>query len=195
MRILVACESSARVRDAFRLRGHDAYSLDIIPTEGDPKWHLKTPLTKQILAGDWDMIIAFPPCTYLSVVNNRFVRTPGGQILHEQAYRFFMDIVESPCPKVAIENPVGRMSTRYRKPDQIIHPWQFGEPWTKKTCLWLKGLPLLVPTDVVEPVGPWVNGGKYGWGTGLPAEGAGRDSTLRSRTFQGIADAMAAQWG
>ena len=156
MKILVACEESGRVTAEFRKRGHEAYSCDILPTSGGhPEWHIQgdvLPLLKQ----KWDMIIAFPPCTYLTVSGNRWFADRYGKKALErkqkrkEAAEFFMAFALADCPKIAIENPVGYMSNAYRKPDQIIQPYYFGDEARKTTCLWLKGLPLLRPTQVVS---------------------------------------------
>ena len=181
MRVLVACEFSGRVRDAFRARGHDAWSCDLLPSETDGP-HLLGDV-REHLSGAWDLLIAHPPCTHLAVSGARWFKDK--QSAQAEAVAFFMAMVSAPIPRIAVENPVCIMSRLYRKPDQIVHPWQFGHGETKATCLWLKGLPKLAPTQIVEgragrvhhePPGPdrWKN---------------------RSRTYQGIADAMAEQWG
>ena len=173
MNVLIACEESQRVCTAFREKGHRAFSCDIQECSGGhPEWHIKgdvIPLlnghcefTTQDRQTDrqtdrWDLIIAHPPCTFLTVTGNRWLNVEryGQQALdrlaeREKAIDFFMQIINADCDKIAVENPIGCMSTRYRKPDQIIQPWMFGHPTTKTTCLWLKGLPMLTPTDVVE---------------------------------------------
>lgn len=205
MRVLVACEESQEVCKAFRSKGHVAYSCDIIPCSGGhPEWHIMNDV-RDVLDDNWDMILAFPPCTYLTVTGNSWfdIDKYGDKAimrhkLRSDAIDFFMLFVNSKCDKVAIENPVGVMSTVYRKPDQYIQPYHFGHPERKKTCLWLKGLPLLLPTCIVEP-----NIVKYKNGKGTdsvwhintinlpPAE----RSIARSKTFSGVAAAMADQWG
>ena len=204
MKILVACEESQAVTLELRKLGHEAYSCDIEPCSGGhPEWHLQQdilPLLKQ----KWDMIIAFPPCTYLTVTGNRWfnVERYGEKATkrhgdRETAIYFFMAIATAPCNKIAIENPVGVMSTYWRKPDQIIQPYQFGDPFEKKTCVWLKGLPLLKPTNTVKPKPRRVyKSGKsmpswYADAWNLPKEERAR---LRSKTFPGIAKAMAEQF-
>ena len=180
MRVLIGCEFSGIVRDAFRARGHFAVSCDLLPSER-PGPHLQCDVLS-VLADRWDLLIAFPPCTHLAVSGARWFAEKQA----EQAYAlaFVRALMDAPVPRIAIENPVGVISTRLRKPDQIIQPWQFGHGEVKATCLWLKNLPPLAPTNVVagrharvhrEPPGPdrWKN---------------------RSRTYQGIADAMADQW-
>ncbi len=221
MKILVACEESQRVTMEFRARGHEAYSCDIIDCSGGhPEWHIKEdvlPLlngncefktvdgTVHKVDGKWDMIIAFPPCTYLTVTGNRWfnVERYGEKALkriedRKDAIKFFLSFANADCDKIAIENPVGIMSTEWRKPNQIINPWQFGDPFEKKTCLWLKGLPNLEATDIVEiPERKQFASGKsmpawYADAFRLPKE---ERAKLRSKTFTGIARAMAEQWG
>lgn len=205
MKVLVACEESQEVCKAFRARGHEAYSCDILPCSGGrPEWHIQGDVL-QLLNDTWDMLLAFPPCTYLTVTGNRWFNVDryGEKALEriaerEKAISFFMSIINSAIPKIAVENPIGVMSTVYRKPDQIIEPYMFGEPFEKKTCLWLKGLPLLIPTDICEPPERVrFKSGKTmpGWYNDLwklPKEERAR---LRSKTFTGVAKAMAEQWG
>ena len=204
LRVLVACEESQTVCKAFRALGHEAYSCDILDCSGGhPEWHFKQDVLP-LLKEPWDLIIAHPPCTYLTVTGNRWfnVERYGDAAIkraadREEATRFFMEFTKTNCKHVAIENPIGVMSTRYRKPDQTIQPYWFGDPQRKGTCLWLIGLPPLKPTNMVEPEiyvykngkgtdSPWhVNSMK------LPPPERAR---VRSKTFQGIADAMASQW-
>ena len=181
MKILVACEYSGVVRDAFKRLGHDAWSCDILPTES-PGNHYQCDV-REVLAQGWDLMVAHPPCTYLCVSGARWWKARKGE--QQDAIAFFRTLTECPIPRYAIENPIGIMSTIYRKPDQIIQPWQFGHGETKATCLWLKGLPALTPTNIVagrenriHKLGPSANRGK-----------------VRSLTYTGIADAMAEQWG
>jgi site-specific DNA-cytosine methylase len=185
MKVLVACEESQVVCNAFRARGHEAYSCDIVPTTGKNKWwHFQRSIFDVLaLTKGWDMMIAFPPCTHLSVSGARWFKEK--EIEQKEAIRFFMKLVNADIPKIAIENPVGIMSTTYRKPDQIIQPWQFGHGETKATCLWLKNLPKLVPTNIVE-------GREHRVHKMAPGPNRARD---RAVTFQGIAEAMAEQWG
>jgi hypothetical protein len=204
MRILVACEESQAVTKEFRRLGHEAYSCDIVPCSGGhPEWHLQQDVIP-LLAEKWNMILAFPPCTYLTVTGNRWfnVQRYGEKAVkrhqyREEAIKFFMMFANAECDHIAIENPVGIMSTVWRKPDQIIQPWQFGDPYEKKTCLWLKGLPPLTPTNVVmpEPRKEFKSGktmpGWYADAWKLPKE---ERAKLRSKTFDGIANAMAVQW-
>ena len=205
MRILVACEESQRVCVAFREKGHEAYSCDLIPCSGDhPEWHIQADAL-ELLKIKWDMILAFPPCTYLTITGNRLfnVERYGDKAverakLREEAAEFFMKFVNADCPKIAIENPIGYMSTFYRKADQVIQPYQFGHPARKSTCLWLKGLPPLKPTNIVEPeLVYYKSNGKADnpWHVetlDLPKE---ERAKARSKTYPGIAQAMADQWG
>ena len=203
MKILVACEYSGTVRDAFIRRGHDAMSCDILPTD-QPGPHYQGNVL-DVLGDGWDMVIAHPPCTYLCVSGLHWnKRRPGRAALTDQAEAFFMEFTRLGC-KWAIENPVGCMSTRYRKPDQYIQPYQFGNDASKKTGLWLNAVPNLVPTGYVRPR---IVDGKKRWGNQAD-DGQNRDTTtgkvlawgsdeiktLRNKTYQGIADAMAEQWG
>jgi hypothetical protein len=198
MRVLVACEESQAVTIEFRKLGHEAYSCDIEPCSGGhPEWHLQQDVIP-LLEQKWDMIIAFPPCTHLSSSGAAWFEQKRKDGRQQQGADFFMRFVNVNCEKVAIENPVGVMSRLYRKPNQIINPFQFGDPVPKKTCLWLKGLPLLEPTDTVEPeyiVGKR-DGKKY---SKIHYMSVGKEpserSKLRSKTFPGIAKAMAEQWG
>ena len=182
MRVLVACEYSGAVRDAFRARGHDAWSCDLLPTER-PGPHYQEDVREIIADMQWDLMIAHPPCTHLAVSGARWWKDK----LFEQgeALDFVRFLMDAPIPRIAIENPVSKISTAIRKPDQIVQPWQFGHGETKATCLWLKGLPKLVPTDIVD--------GREARIHKMPPS-ADRWKE-RSRTYQGIADAMAAQWG
>lgn len=183
MRVLVACEFSGIVRDAFRARGHDAWSCDILPTEADARWHIQDNVAKHFHDG-WDLMIAHPPCTYLAVSGARWFDKRAYQ--QSKAIAFFWEFVSLiDPPRWCVENPISIMSTKYRKPDQIIQPWQFGHGETKATCLWLKGLPLLKPTNVVD-------GREHRIHKMPPRPDRWRE---RSRTFPGIAAAMAEQWG
>lgn len=196
MRVLVACEYSGAVRDAFRARGHDAMSCDLLPSDG-PGPHYQGDV-RDIIGQGWDLMVAHPPCTYLSVSGmhwtKRGLRDPQ---LTEDALAFVRLLMDAPVPRIAIENPISVISSRIRKPDQIIHPYQFGHDASKATCLWLKGLPPLQPTQTIEP--RIVNGRKR-WGNQTDS-GQNRLSPspdrwkLRSATFAGIAQAMADQWG
>ena len=227
MNVLIACEESQRVCIAFRELGHNAFSCDIVECSGGhPEWHIKgdcLPLlngkckfctmdgTEHEIESKWDLIIAHPPCTYLAISGNRWfnVERYGESAIkraedREKAVEFFMQFVNADCDRIAIENPIGCMSKRYQKPSQIIQPYEFGHPVSKSTCLWLKGLPLLQPTDVVEPEiihskgrtggysgNSWYvkdeNGKILGWNDP-------RTKKERSKTYWGIAREMANQW-
>ena len=182
MKVLIACEFSGIVREAFIAKGHDAWSCDLL----DPEirgHHLQGDISKFIRMFQWDMMIAFPPCTHLAVSGARWFKDKAQE--QKEAVEFFMMLANAPIERIAIENPIGIMSTRYRKPDQIIQPWQFGHGETKSTCLWLKNLPKLQFTKIVEGRVPRIH---------YESPGVNRWKN-RSRTYQGIADAMAEQWG
>lgn len=194
MRVLVACEESGRVTAEFRKRGHEAYSCDILPTSGGhPEWHIQgdvTPLLKE----KWDMIIAFPPCTYLSNAGAKHLFR--GHKLNQERYQkgleakaFFLSILNADCPRIAVENPVSSRIFEMPPHTQEIQPWMFGEPTQKKTRLWLKGLPCLEPTDIVTPIHNC-----HEAGTWFTKGGKDRQKN-RAKTFSGIAKAMAEQWG
>ena len=189
MRVLVACEYSATVRDAFRARGHDAWSCDLLPTEGDDRWHMQCDVFEAIAAAGpanrWNLMIAHPPCTDLAVSGARHFAEKIADGRQQRALDFVRRLMDAPIGKIAIENPISVISSKIRKPDQIIQPWQFGHGETKATCLWLKGLPLLQPTNIV--------GGREAKVHRMPP-GPNRWKE-RSRTYQGIANAMAEQWG
>jgi hypothetical protein len=197
MKILVACEESQVVTKEFRNLGHEAYSCDILPCSGGhPEWH-KNQDVVPLLNEEWDMIIAFPPCTHLATSGAKWFEQKRKDGRQQEGIDFFMKFANAECPKIAIENPVGIMSTLWRKPDQIIHPWQFGDSFSKKTCLWLKGLPNLVPTNIVE-AGEKVT---YKSGKSMPKWYADayklpplERAKIRSKTFPGIARAIATQW-
>lgn len=204
MKVLVACEESQRVCIAFREKGHEAYSCDIEPCSGGhPEWHIQDDVLNYI-NDNWNLIIAHPPCTYLTVAANKYynVEKYGDKAIErkkerKKAINFFMAFTNLKCLKVAIENPIGIMSTYYKKPTQIIQPYQFGHTERKATCLWLKGLPPLKPTNIVEPDIITHPSGKtdsrlhYETFKLPPKE----RSKMRSKTFEGIATAMADQWG
>lgn len=181
MKVLIACEFSGIVRDAFLSLGHDAMSCDIIPTESPGKHYIGDVL--DILNNDWDLMIAHPPCRYLAASGARW--WVGKLQEQEEALTFVRKLLGAPIPRICVENPVGRISTAIRKPDQYIQPWQFGTGETKKTGLWLVNLPLLSPTDVVS--------GRVDKCHKMSASPT--RSTDRSRTYLGIAKAMATQWG
>jgi hypothetical protein len=180
MRILIACEFSGIVRDAFIKQGHDAVSCDLLESE-TPGPHYQGDVLS-ILNDGWHMMIAFPPCTHLAVSGARWFKHKQKE--QQAAIAFFMSLAGAPIPRIAIENPISIMSTRWRKPDQIIQPWQFGHGETKATCLWLKNLPKLKPTNIVDGREPRIH---------RMSPGPNR-AKERSRTYRGIADAMAQQW-
>jgi site-specific DNA-cytosine methylase len=182
MRVLVACEYSGIVRDAFKERGHDAWSCDLLPTEKPSTKHIQGDVFA-ILNDGWDLMIAHPPCTHLAVSGARWFKDKQAEQV--EALDFVRLLLAAPIPRIALENPISIISSRIRKPDQIIQPWQFGHGETKATCLWLKGLPKLKPTNIVEGRTPRVH---------HMSPGPDRWKE-RSRTLQGIADAMADQWG
>lgn len=223
MNVLIACEESQRVCEAFRERGHNAYSCDVVKCSGGhPEWHIKDNALYVLGGGEarleagmwidiprWDLIIAHPPCTYLTLSAARYHsrkvtaenRIEGRTIERLHAIEFFMRCIQAPCERIAVENPIGIMSTVYRRPDQIIHPWMFADGvddtenyQSKATCLWLKGLPELVGNDIEPPnnstkYGVQPNGKSRSWASNLAP---GKE---RSVTFPGIANAMAEQWG
>ena len=189
MKILIACEFSGIVRDAFIRNGHDAWSCDLLPTER-PGPHFQEDVL-EILDNGWDMMIAHPPCTYISNMSNCRINEPGRKELREKGYEFFMKFTQTNIPLIAIENPRGLPERRWRPADQIIQPYYFGHPMLKATCLWLKGLPKLVPTNIVKPERKF-DGKRYR--TWVDTMGS-YTAKKRSITFQGIADAMANQWG
>lgn len=185
MKVLVACEFSDAVRSEFEKRGHDAWSCDLLPTESPRnKKHIQGDVLR-ILSDKWDLLLAFPPCTHLAVSGARWFEAKRKDGRQQEAIRFFMALAECKIPRYAIENPIGIMSTHWRKPDQIIQPWQFGHGETKATCLWLRNLPQLKPTKIVDGREPRIH---------RMAPGPHR-ATERSRTYKGIACAMAQQWG
>lgn len=183
MKILVACEFSGVVREAFRAEGHDAISCDILASELEGP-HLQCDV-REVLDRGWDLMIGHPPCTYLAVCGARWIKERGLWNKQEDALKFVAELMDAPIKRICIENPVSVISTRIRKPDQYIQPWQFGHGETKKTGLWLKNLPLLKPTDIVAGREARVHRMK-------PGPNRGQE---RSRTYQGIANAMAKQWG
>jgi site-specific DNA-cytosine methylase len=181
MRVLVACEFSGVVRRAFRAKGHDAWSCDLLPPEDGSEFHRQSDVRHE-LANKWDLMIAHPPCTHLSVSGARWFKDKQPE--QAKALEFVRALMNAPIPRIAIENPISIISSRIRKPDQIIQPWQFGHGETKATCFWLKGLPKLLPTSIVE--------GREARVHKMPP---GPDRWKeRSRTFDGIAAAMAEQW-
>lgn len=198
MKVLIACEESQAVTIEFRKLGHEAYSCDILPCSGGhPNWHLQQDI-KPLLKKEWDMIIAFPPCTHLAVSGARYFKQKIKDGRQQEGIDFFMLFANAKCNKMAIENPVGIMSTKWRKPNQIIQPFMFGDSISKKTCLWLKGLPKLKPTNIVDKgeIVTFASGKSmpkwYADAFKLPPK---ERAKIRSKTFPGIAKAMAKQWG
>ena len=192
MKMLVACEESQAVTIELRKLGHEAYSCDIEPCSGGyPEWHLQQDVIP-LLSEKWDMIIAFPPCTHLAVSGAAWFEQKRKDGRQQQGIDFFMEFANAPCDRVAIENPIGIMSTKWRKPDQIIQPYQFGHTERKATCLWLKGLPLLKPTEDVYEEMMELPKNKRERLHYLPP--SPERAKLRSKTFPGIAKAMAEQW-
>ncbi len=224
MKVLVACEESQEVCKAFRARGHEAYSCDIQECSGGhPEWHIHWDAIEIIYPSflyevgwfttqdggkhktppRWDLIIAHPPCTYLSNAGARWLYA-GGKINNERFMKgwegraFFMAMLDAPCDKIAVENPIPSSVFALPKPTQIIQPYMFGEPWSKKTCLWLKGLPPLQPTEIIEDHKPYCSSGSYSKTHDPKYKGHSRKggaAKIRSKTFPGIARAMAEQWG
>lgn len=219
MKVLVACEESQRVCTAFRKRGHEAYSCDIMECSGGhPEWHIHQDVLPLIngnctfrtmdglehtISGQWDLLIAHPPCTYLSKAGAVRMRVKG-EIVQEryakamEAKIFFLKFLDARCSQIAVENPTPMKLVKLPPYTQAIQPWQFGHPYTKRTCLWLKNLPLLKPTKIItEDITFWVNGGcKDANGNYRRCQGRKeRDPVSRSKTFLGIAEAMAEQWG
>jgi hypothetical protein len=193
MRVLIACEFSGVVRDAFRSAGHKAVSCDLLPSESPGPHHQGD--VSDILRQGWDLMIAHPPCTYLASSGLHWNKRRPDRAAHtERALAFVRLLLNAPITRIAVENPIGCISSRIRKPDQIIQPWHFGHDASKATCLWLKGLPLLQPTDVLP-------GDRKSRRANQTASGQNKLPPspdrwkLRSVTYQGIADAMAAQWG
>jgi hypothetical protein len=210
MKVLVACEESQAVTKAFRERGHQAFSCDILPCSGGhPEWHIQGDVTK-ILNDGWDLMIAHPPCTYLAVSGARWLYNKDGTKNEdrwknqEEALDFVRVLLNAPIPRIALENPVSVISSQIRKPDQIVQPYEYGDQASKKTCLWLKNLPLLQPTELVgkgefveweDKNGKKKRQAKWYLDALSKAKTAEERRTLRSKTFMGIANAMANQWG
>jgi len=200
--ILVACEESQAVTKAFRALGHEAYSNDILECSGGhPEWHLQMDTLEALKLRKWDMIIGFPPCTHLAVSGAHLFKQKQADGRQQKAIEFFMAIANADCKYIAIENPVGIMSTKWRKPNQIFHPYMFGHPHSKKTCLWLKNLPVLKHTNVLElpETGHWENQTKDKQNK-IMVDGKWigyndpRTASLRSKTYECVAQAMAEQW-
>jgi hypothetical protein len=196
MRVLVGCEESQTVCKAFRSRGHEAYSCDILPCSGGhPEWHLKMDVSEAIGLTRWDIGIFHPPCTYLSYVGTRHWNDPGREEFRNAAVEFFVSLYNAPIKNVCVENPLGYASKAFKKYDQIIHPYYFGDNAQKRTCLWLRGLPKLIhpdPKTLVKPGPVYIlktNGKKIHWTE------ANHGGKVRSKFWPGIAQAMAEQWG
>ena len=204
MKILVACEESQAVTIELRRLGREAYSCDLQPCSGgQPEWHLQVDAL-ELLKMQWDMILAFPPCTYLTAAGAVRLFNQNGGIKDADRYKkgikaaeFFRSFLNANCPKIAVENPVMLKCFNLPKYDQIIEPYMFGDPWKKRTCLWLKGLPDLRPTNIVKPKGLWVGSTSANRDPSIYTRYAlhsNRDSKRRAKTFPGIARAMAEQW-
>lgn len=192
MRVLIACEYSGTVRDAFIAQGHDATSCDLLPSDR-PGPHHQGDIV-DILRDDWDLMVAHPPCTHLAVSGAKHFAQKQADGRQAAALDFVRLLLAAPIPRICVENPVSIISTRIRKPDQIIQPWQFGHAATKTTCLWLKGLPLLAPTNIVDKGARHVTKSGKSLPTWYNLPPSADRWKIRSATFQGIADAMAAQW-
>ena len=195
MRVLIACEFSGTVRERFRALGHEAWSCDLLPALDESPHHFIGDVRLFLNTFQWDLLIAHPPCTYLASSGLHWnTRVPGRAEKTEEALAFVRLLADAPIERIAIENPIGALSTRWRKPDQIVQPWMFGDDASKATCLWLKGLPALQPTDVLP-------GGKTARRANQTASGQNKLGPspdrwkIRSVTYHGIADAMATQWG
>ena len=206
MRVLVACEYSGVVRSAFRKLGHDAWSCDILPADDGSPYHFQSDVLdvlelKNQWGEGWDLMIAHPPCTYLSRAGARWLY-PKGELNDErygkllEGKKFFMDLMNADIPKIAIENPTPFKVAELPPYSQVVQPYGFGDPYTKRTLLWLKGLPVLTNTNEVDPQGSWLPSNTSGFRKGQKSsKGVAKNASLYSRTFQGIADAMADQWG
>jgi hypothetical protein len=209
LNVLIACEFSGTVRNAFRKLGHNAFSCDIEPSDDNSPYHYQCDVRNVINAYEWDLLIAHPPCTYLTLAGNRWFKPEYADKFptrikdRQDAHDFFMELYNAPIPHICVENPIGVMSSLFRKPDQIIQPWQFGDPFQKSTCLWLKDLPSLISTNIVD------KGEFFEWTdkkTGkvkrqaqwymdaLKGKSAYERQKIRNKTFQGIADAIADQY-
>lgn len=194
LRVLIGCEFSGVVRDAFRACGHDAWSCDLLPTEADRRYHLQCDV-RVILDCQWDLAIFHPDCTYLCSSGLHWnKRRPERQVKTELALQFVQQLMAAPIKRIALENPIGCISTRIRKPEQIIQPFEYGHPESKQTCLWLKNLPQLQPTELLElpKTGRWENQTPSGQNKLGPSADRWK---IRARTYPGIARAMAEQWG
>ena len=190
MKVLVACEYSGRVRDAFTRLGHDAVSVDLLPTETEGR-HIQGDVLDVLESEQFDLMVAFPPCTHLAVSGARYFEEKRADGRQQSALEFVQSLMDAPVERIALENPVGIISSVIRKPDQIIQPWMFGEDASKKTCLWLKNLPKLEPTKIIRK-DIYANQTPSGQNKLGPSEDRAK---IRSLTYQGIADVMAEQWG
>lgn len=197
MRVLVACEESQVVCKAFRAKGHEAYSCDLQACSGGhPEWHLMLDAVHVAHTGVFDLMIAHPPCQKLSKAGGANWKKPGYKEAQQKAFEFVLALWNAPIDSVCIENPVGWLNSNWRKPKQRVHPYHFGDPWTKETCFWLRGLSPLFPTNIVQPKGNWVKPGNvrpHRRFYNVPEGGNGNPKD-RSKTFPGIAEAMATQW-
>lgn len=190
MNILIACKCSGVVREAFRKKGHTVYSCDLLESEDNSPYHFKTDV-RNIINDGWDLMVAHPPCTHLAVSGARWFKDKQQE--QQEALEFIRFLLNAPIEKIALENPIGIISSKIRKPNQIIQPWQFGHPESKATCLWLKNLPTLLPTNILTlpDKGYWNNQTPSGQNKLGPSENRWKE---RSRTYTGIAEAMANQW-
>ena len=195
MKVLIACEESQEVCKAFRELGHEAYSCDILPCSGGhPEWHFQKDVFEVIKQEHWDLMVAHPPCTHLCVSGARHFKEKIADGRQQEGIDFFMKLINAPIERICVENPICIMSSKYKKPTQIIHPWQFGHEAEKTTCLWLKNLPNLTPTKIVGKgeIVTYKSGKKMSaWYSNIPAK---ERALIRSKTFPGIAKAMANQW-
>ena len=200
MRVLVACEYSGRVREAFRAKNHDAFSCDIIPSSDNSPNHIQKDVL-EVLDYGWDLMIAHPPCTYLSRAGARWLYPKAGELDNDryekllEGREFFMSLLNADIPKIAVENPTPFKIAELPKPSQVIQPFQFGDPYSKRTLLWLKGLDPLIPTNEVESQGSWLPSNTSGFRKNQKSQKGYSDSKDYSLTFEGIANAMAQQWG
>ena len=195
MRILIACEESQAVCKAFRELGHEAFSCDTLPCSGGhPEWHIQKDVFEVIKQEHWDLMVAHPPCTHLCVSGARHFKEKIADGRQQEGIDFFMKLINAPIERICVENPICIMSSKYKKPTQIIHPWQFGHEAEKTTCLWLKNLPNLTPTRIVGKgeIVTYKSGKKMSaWYSNIPTK---ERALIRSKTFPGIAKAMANQW-
>jgi len=193
MRVLIGCEYSATVRDAFRRLGHDAWSCDLLPCDGDPAWHIQGDLLELLQPGRWDLAVFHPPCTDIAVSGAAHFAAKRADGRQQRALDFVRALMNAPIERIALENPVSIISSQIRKPEQIVQPWMFGHTESKATCLWLKNLPLLTPTDVrsIPECGHWDNTTPSGQNKLGPSPDRWK---LRSTTYVGLANAMAKQW-